>query len=246
MLCETIPNLDINTEKYHLQIKYDGCRVIWNGSQLIMRSGINRTLRFKHIAEELMNFDNCILDGELVVFDEKGKSDFNLIQKSENYNKAVFVVFDILRYKGIDIIDKPIEYRYNCLSEIFKQLKTNVIKQAELMPFDLAYINKLEAENQEGVILKRKGTKYINRRSTLWLKYKFYKEQVVKVLGHEEGATHGTLITNLGKCSLPSMDLYHDYKKNHYDLAKVKYIELTEKGVMRFPIFMGFVGDKNG
>jgi ATP-dependent DNA ligase len=242
MLCDTIGDLNIpNSDKYHIQIKYDGCRCLWNGTQLLMRSGINRTLRFKHIAEELMPLKNCILDGELVVFDASGKSNFNMIQKGENYDKAVFVVFDILRYNGIDIVDKTIEYRYNCLSEIFKQLNTDTIRLAELMPFDISYINTLEQKGEEGIILKRKETRYYkNKRSSLWIKYKFFKTSVVDVLSHEKGETHGTLITSLGRLNLPSMDLLYDYNKNHYQKAKVKYKELTDSGVMRFGVFMGW------
>src|SRR5690606_32657873 len=51
---------------------------------------------------------NCILDGEIIIYDEKGKPDFNLMQKREinakNIEKnATYIVFDILNINNKDV-----------------------------------------------------------------------------------------------------------------------------------------------
>ena len=70
------------------EIKYDGYRVVAfaeNGNvQLMSRNGINYNKKFPLIVQALekINKENFVLDGEVVSFDENGKSDFGLLQKN--------------------------------------------------------------------------------------------------------------------------------------------------------------------
>jgi bifunctional non-homologous end joining protein LigD len=60
------------------------------------RNAIDRTDRFPHIAEAIrkLRHVNLLLDGEVAVFDRKGVSRFQLLQKGSG--EAVYAVFDCI------------------------------------------------------------------------------------------------------------------------------------------------------
>ena len=111
-LTKTIPN----DKEYVYEIKYDGYRIISfvdkGKARCITRGGQDYTQKLPQIAKSLLNIDenNFIVDGEVVAFDEAGKSDFGLLQKrikekDENIN---YVIFDILALNGEDLRDKTL------------------------------------------------------------------------------------------------------------------------------------------
>ena len=80
--------------------KYDGVRMLAYKEagrvSLISRNAIDRTERYREIADEILKLkpDTLVLDGEIVVFDKREVSHFQLLQQSKG--PAKYVVFDCL------------------------------------------------------------------------------------------------------------------------------------------------------
>ena len=61
------------------------------------RNGKDLTERFSGIQIPLIKATSCVIDGEIVAYDDKGNPDFNCLQNSA---PAVYVAFDILEKDG--------------------------------------------------------------------------------------------------------------------------------------------------
>lgn len=113
----------------------------------------------------------CKLDGEIVIFDEKGNPSFELMQnRSQHKENAAYIVFDIIEKDGKDLRDLPIEAR--------KEILSNTIIENEhllLMPFTdngTRLWKTIHKRKLEGVMAKLKGSSYIEGRTVQWLKIK--------------------------------------------------------------------------
>ena len=95
------------------EIKYDGYRIISfieNGKvKMYTRNGVDYTKKFEGIKKNLskINQSNFVVDGEVVAFDDNGRSDFGLLQNSIKLSKRdlFYVIFDILALNGEDLRD---------------------------------------------------------------------------------------------------------------------------------------------
>jgi ATP-dependent DNA ligase len=112
MLCEKGMDGVLDNEGYIFEPKMDGTRCIaevFEDVRLINRRGRDISRRYPLIVKELGKIThNCVLDGEIVCFNEEGVPDFNLLQKREQIDSdlliegrakgipATYVVFDIL------------------------------------------------------------------------------------------------------------------------------------------------------
>jgi len=240
MLCERIDELPKDQNRYLTQIKYDGNRAVWDG-RIVFRSGHIRTDRYPQIEKELKGI-NAELDGEIVVFDE-GVSNFNHGQKKENWIKAVYMVFDILSKDGVDLRNKAVEERYKILTETIKD--GEFVRVCPLV--SLGDINEFEKRGEEGVVIKRLGSRYENRRSHSWNKFKFFKTTTANIIGFDKGTGFkGAVITDKGKVGLLTPELKEFYLKYKPSVVKVEYLEMTEDGKMRMPKFKEFIMDSGG
>src|SRR6202020_2592934 len=76
--------------------------------------------KFGYIADALEKLsDETVLDGELVAMDEKGRSDFNLLQNFRSAQlKIHYYAFDVLVYKGKRLTERPLKERRKILAKI--------------------------------------------------------------------------------------------------------------------------------
>ena len=87
--------------------KYDGDRIVAykedNRIRLLSRSGEDRTDRFPGIAQAILSLEpaSLVLDGEVVVFDKRGVSRFQLLQQGGG--EPSYIVFDCLFCEGKDL-----------------------------------------------------------------------------------------------------------------------------------------------
>jgi bifunctional non-homologous end joining protein LigD len=109
------------------EIKFDGYRVqlhLKAGRPAILtRGGHDWTGRFAPIARALADWpaNDLILDGEIVVPDEKGISNFSELQAdlaSGRMNRMVCYVFDLLHVDGFDLRAAPLIERKRVLREL--------------------------------------------------------------------------------------------------------------------------------
>ena|SRR5258705_3879170 len=104
------------------EAKLDGYRCLASkqssGVVLWSRRGNGFTTRFRDIARACANLPaDTLIDGEVVAIDENRKISFNALQHSRSKATVQFYAFDILIYRGRDILRLPLETRRDLLTE---------------------------------------------------------------------------------------------------------------------------------
>lgn len=175
------------------EIKFDGYRILAykNGSEVNLTSRNNNawTNDFPSIVEAVsrLPFKQLILDGEVVVLDKDGRSDFQLLQnslKSNNGASFVYFVFDLLYFEGYDLRTLPLLERKAILKNILSftipglHYSDHIIKEGnDLYQYSCA-------QNLEGIISKLSTAPYLSKRSKNWLKIKCLKRQEFVIGGY--------------------------------------------------------------
>ena len=138
---------------------------------------------------------DAIVDGEIIVADEKGHANFSALQnwRSEADGKLMYFIFDILWLDGKDLTELPLVERRKLLLK--NQPSDEIIKISE--DFDttakdfFALAQKLKLE---GIMAKGSDSIYTpGKRSRDWLKIKTETRQEVVIWGYtvNEGTTRG-------------------------------------------------------
>src|ERR1700704_5779533 len=98
------------------EIKHDGYRMMalraGERVRLITRNGYDWGERFPAVVKalELLEVKSCLIDGELVVCDERGLAVFELLRRGHQVKpQAHLIAFDLLEVDGRDLKGKPIE-----------------------------------------------------------------------------------------------------------------------------------------
>lgn len=164
------------------ELKYDGYRIVAfceNGEvKLQTRGGLDWATRFPSITNSLLTFAGgraFVLDGELVVVDDDGRSDFNALQnfsKKPKESGLIYMVFDVLALDGEDLRERPLWERKKTLEKLMEGAPKNlVLSQARIngAEFMLAAIC---SGNFEGLIGKLLDSTYAGKRNGAWLKLK--------------------------------------------------------------------------
>lgn len=175
--------------------KYDGVRLLAykEGAHvsLITRNNIDRTARFPEIAAAIkkLRSETLVLDGEVVVFDSKQISRFQLLQQSKGHPQ--YVVFDCLYRNGRDLRNEPLSARRAVLEDAVKP-SASVILAARLEGDGLKAFQTAKRRGLEGIIAKNADCRYIESRSNQWLKVKVKQEDEFVIGGFTkpEGARH--------------------------------------------------------
>jgi bifunctional non-homologous end joining protein LigD len=112
------------------EIKLDGyrllCRVEEGDVRLLTRRGNDWTARMPSVrrAAAKLNLTSGMLDGEVVVLDERGVSDFQALQnafKSKRANSMTYFVFDLLHADGYDLTQLPLLERKALVRELIQR-----------------------------------------------------------------------------------------------------------------------------
>lgn len=201
----TLVNDIIDRPEWIYELKWDGYRAIakiHNGEvELISRNQQPFNGDFAPIVKSLQEVkDTMILDGEVVVIDEKGKAEFQLLQnyKSTGKGNLIYYVFDILYLNGKDLRDLPLLERKEILQQNLPPLphiavSDHVVEKGKEL-FALA-----RAQGLEGIMAKKATSIYREGiRSKDWLKIKTHHQQEAIICGITEprGSRHafGALI----------------------------------------------------
>jgi bifunctional non-homologous end joining protein LigD len=126
-----------------------------------------------------------VIDGEIVVFDENGKPNFQKLQNYQNRDKFViqYYVFDCLKFKGKSITHLPLIERKQIVQNLLP--KSDVIKYCDHVEDEGKMLFKeMQKMNLEGMIAKKKKSTYqIGKRTSDWLKIKNVKTQEAIIVG---------------------------------------------------------------
>ncbi|MGY4383413.1 bifunctional non-homologous end joining protein LigD [Pedobacter sp. UYP24] len=173
------------------EVKWDGYRALAfadkkEQARLISRNNLPFEKYYPiNNAIEKLNI-NAVLDGELVVLNEKGIADFGAMQnwRSEADGNLVFYIFDILWYKGRNLMDLPLFERQIILKSVLPE-DNDVLRQSKV--FDASGIDFFAAAERiglEGIIAKKADSTYTSDlRSREWLKVKVQRRQEVVIAG---------------------------------------------------------------
>jgi bifunctional non-homologous end joining protein LigD len=179
-----------NSEDWIFELKWDGYRAVAEvgrgETKFYSRNGLSFANKYATVYEALQAVkEDMILDGEVVVFNEDGKPDFQKLQLySENEHlPIIYYVFDILEYKGRDVTALPLMERKELLQKVLPD--SDVIRYCDHVEEEgEAFFEQIVAKNMEGMIAKRKDSTYhIGRRTGEWLKIKHHNTEEVVIAG---------------------------------------------------------------
>lgn len=177
------------------EIKFDGYRtmahLVDGEVRLITRAGIDWTKRYGDLPQAFSRLPvgQAIIDGEIVVLDEKGISRFALLQDALSAgagSKLHFYAFDLLHLDGWDLRKAQLGKRKALLAELLAGLGPNsAIQYSDHVEGDGRGLYEQATElGLEGVVSKRADAIYISGRSKSWTKSKAQKTGDFVIAGY--------------------------------------------------------------
>ena len=199
MHCETQDDA-FTRDGWLFELKLDGYRLIASKSKgealLLTRNGNDYTSVFPEIAKAVkaLPCDECIIDGEVVVNDEKGLPSFSRLQKRGRLSSpleigraavelpATFYAFDLLAYEDFDVRPLPLTRRKELLKDFVPALGAvryldHIEREGE------AVLEQVKAMGLEGIIAKKATSKYRAGRGGDWIKIKTEKTGDFVIVG---------------------------------------------------------------
>lgn len=154
----------------------------------------------------------CILDGELAII-HNGKPDFYLIQRrsmmtnptkiqvDSQLHPACFTAFDILYYEDHPVTDLPLTQRKELLQKVISSESPLMAVSRHIENHGIAFYQLAEKQELEGIVAKRKDSKYyFDKRTKDWIKCKYLKDSDYVICGYVPKAGSMTSIV-LGQYS---------------------------------------------
>ncbi len=175
------------------EVKWDGYRAVAeirdDGVSLYSRNGISFEKKFYPITEAIRRFRfEAVLDGEIVVVDDQGRPDFQMLQHYQDSGRGhlLYYVFDLLYFRGHDLTNLPLLTR--------KELLKNILPSTPKIRFSdhvwkegILFYSVAKEKGLEGIIAKRSQSVYeAGRRSRQWLKVKTKLTQEAVIAGFTE------------------------------------------------------------
>lgn len=175
------------------EIKWDGYRAIsevkGKDIKLYSRNGVSFVDRYKPVVQSLQQLGHtAVLDGEVVVVDDKGKSEFQLLQSYTKTGEGnlQYYVFDILWLDGHDLRKLSLSRRKEILEQTLPELPA-VQYSEHIADKGVQFYKAAEQQGLEGVMAKDGESPYRESvRSREWLKIKTVMRQEAVVAGFTE------------------------------------------------------------
>ena len=161
--------------------KYDGYRILAykEGSKvtLLSRNQLDRTATFAAVAAALKDLPDTtlLLDGEVVAFDSKSVSRFQLLQRGGSSQR--FAVFDCIYRNGKDLRSEPLSRRRHELEACLEKASEQLLVSRRLAKNGLVAFKIATRRGLEGMVAKDSEAVYEERRSRKWLKVKAHQEE---------------------------------------------------------------------
>lgn len=185
-----------DASRYLFEIKYDGYRIVAVKSgrdvRLVSRNGHDWTERFPKVAAAVaaLRVREIALDGEVCALDARGRPSFNLLQNVLGSGRGAtltYPVFDVLWLEGRDLRGEPIEARHAALAEVLEDAAPPLARSTVVAPEGRDADALLRAacdQGLEGLIAKRRGSRYVAGRTRDWLKLKCTRRQELAIVGY--------------------------------------------------------------
>lgn len=194
----TLVDKPFNDPDWVYEVKWDGYRALGfiNQGEVELQSRNSKSFneKFYPIHKALAKWTiNAVLDGEIMVLNDKGVSDFGALQgwRSEADGELIYYIFDLLWYEGKNLMELPFTERREILQQVLPT-ETDSIRLSQIFNASGAdFFSAADKMGLEGIIAKKAGSVYLpDVRSKEWLKIKTKKRQEVVIGGytHNEGS----------------------------------------------------------
>jgi len=240
-----------------VQPKLDGIRcLVYKGEEGLIFQSRNQThfQDFPHLTQSLAPLfetnPEMILDGELYHHDMDFQAITSIVRRKghENISAIQYHVYDCIH-------TDTYQDRYAFLQGLKPSLGPSVVI---VQSFPVSRIGQIDTyhtrfaeEGYEGIMLRNPYAVYQEQiRSKDLLKYKLFKEQEYKVIGHVEGKggipvfvceTNGKTFQVMVKSTMEDKKNSMEHVTSFYhQWLTVKYQELSKDGIPRFPVGIGF------
>ena len=188
----TLVDQPVDEPGWLYELKWDGYRALSyvNNGKIDIRSRNNKSFNktYYPVYQALQQWDvRAVVDGEIVVVDENGFSDFADLQnwRSEADGQLIYYVFDLLWLDGVDLMQKPLKERRELLRSVIPG-DDSIIRMSQNFEasgkelFDVTHKMGLE-----GIIAKKASSIYVpGIRSKEWLKIKTELRQEAIIGGY--------------------------------------------------------------
>lgn len=190
-----------DSPEFIYELKLDGIRCLVYLSENGVELQNKRSKRVTSIYPELKDIykqvnKRCILDGEIFVLKE-GKPDFFEMQKRSLMTSPVkiefaskklpvtFTAFDILYHEDNQLVNLPLMERKQILSDVMIEESPRFAVSRYIEEQGIALYNVAAEQELEGVVAKRKDSKYyFGKRTKDWIKMKALADEDFVVCGY--------------------------------------------------------------
>lgn len=205
----------------------------------------------------------------MVIDPDTGIPDFELnmkrFQSRSSKLPISYVVFDILRYDGVDLRELPLMERKAVLDRVVTDTPT-VSKIAYVDGRGEDLFEAIAARKMEGVVSKRKDSVYTGKRSADWIKVINYQQTDVFITGYRKDefgwlAAVPDSSRRLRLAGVIELGVSPTHKHAFYGVVKpliigedrnfvyvepwirsrVKFRNWTQSGMLRSPVFVDFI-----
>ena len=188
----TLVNKPFDDADWLYEIKWDGYRTLalMNKGQATMlsRNGKSFDEKFYPIHQAITGWGiNAVVDGEIVVVNEKGVSDFGALQgwRSEADGNLLYYVFDIVWLDGKNLMELPLTERKEILQSLISGTDDCIRLSEGVAATGTHFFEAAKKMGLEGIIAKKAGSTYLpGLRTQEWLKIKTGKRQEVVIGGY--------------------------------------------------------------
>ena len=184
---------EIKWDGYRLAVHVEGAKV-----RIITRGGHDWTHRFPAIAAAAKNLGaaTLILDGEAVVLDGEGRSDFGALQRAlggrsgkRPAGEAIFYAFDLLYLDGHVLTGMDLSERRHLLEDLSLDPSGTIRLSEDVTGDGQALMDAAREHGLEGIIAKHRDRPYRSGRTGDWLKIKCVQSDSFIVVGYEHSTS---------------------------------------------------------
>ncbi|MBM9913626.1 MULTISPECIES: DNA ligase D [Stenotrophomonas] len=180
-------------ERWLHEIKWDGYRLLADLHEgevkLRSRNGLDWTADFPEVVQavQALPVRDARLDGELVVLDDNGRSDFAALQRvidGSSKQPLRYIVFDLPGVAGVDISRAPLLERKALLKALIGDTPGTLAFSEHVIDHGPAVFEASGKAGFEGIVSKQVDAPYVNTRARSWVKVKHEDTDEFLIIGH--------------------------------------------------------------
>jgi bifunctional non-homologous end joining protein LigD len=178
------------------EVKHDGFRIIARKDgqrvSLYSRSGNDLTLHYPLIVAAMARLPACTIDGEAIACDDSGNASFDLLQRRQRDERVFLYAFDLIELAGEDRRRDALAHRKVDLGRLLADAGPGLLPSEWVDGGERDGPTVFEhacSLGLEGIVSKRKDSRYISGRSPYWLKTENPASEAIRREAEEDQGT---------------------------------------------------------